>query len=176
MPECFRDMQIWIDNQEIDYVRNMKDTFYLPNSPVNLIGVVKFRKQSELTDEKFSKGTNIQTFTNHSIFAQDRYRHSQTIVHPPHSTPTMLMNNGFSKLEASCAVFEYVCNEQLHKAFMSNDLTSTFDFMKEMKSIIKEKDLSDDMKCYCSYHIYSIISSQQIFMFQLRKEKYYEDS
>jgi len=156
IPEGFGNMRlIWKDDCRVDHEYIINDVFYVPNSPVNLVGVTKFGKQIEPKDKDFPEGTNIQTFTNHSVFTWDRGQFRQTLIHPPCSIPIMFMNNGFQKLEALCTILEKVDNETIHKAFMTEGEIpdeSLKGFMVQLRDMVKRQNLSEEMICYYYYH------------------------
>ena len=158
----------------MDHECIINDVFHVPNSPVNLVGVTKFGKQIEPKDEEFPEGTNMQTFTNHSVFTWDRGQFKRTLIHPPCSMPTIFMNNRFQKLEALCTVLEKVDNEMTHKAFMTDGGIpdeSLKGFMEQLRDMVKGQDLSDEMTCYCCYHNVLNHTSLQDMHALARKDK-----
>ena len=127
----------------------------MPNSPVNLIGVTKFGKQIEPKEEEFPKGTNIQTFINHSVFTWDRGRCTRTIINPLSYIPMMHMNDGFKHIEALCSTLKKVDTEALYRAFITEHKLmdpEVLTFMKELKHIVMGDELTEDMACYHYYH------------------------
>ena len=57
-----------MDDDSVEHNYAINDAFYVLKSPVNLISITKFGKQIEPKCKEFLKGTNMQTFTNHSVF------------------------------------------------------------------------------------------------------------
>lgn len=156
IPSGFRKMQVsWFNDKGREHTYVIDDAHYVPNSPVNLIGVTKFGKQIEPKEEDFPAGANIQTFTNHSILAWDGGQFKQTIIHPPSSVPTMHLNNGHGRYESLCSALNNMKDETMHKALMTEGKVPDPEmivFLQQLRSMVGGQDMSDDLACYYYYH------------------------
>jgi len=90
-PKGYGTVQIHIrDDNGHKHRISLHDTFYFPDSPVNILGVTAYAKQ--LDDDE---GTYILTKAKHSVFVWDHSKHCRTFHHPPHSLPELTVNEGF---------------------------------------------------------------------------------
>ena len=100
-PTSLGDVQItWSDADGKPYTAILKDIFYFPNSPFNVLSVTAFSAQLNDDDRTWIKTTRHQ-----SIFVWDN-ENLPRLVHPTSKLPQMTANNGFLSFTSVCKFLE----------------------------------------------------------------------
>ncbi len=81
---------------------DIKNCFYKPNSPVNILSVSELSKQ---TFHDSGGGTYIASCDTFSTFVWNNRKHTRTLDHPPNCMPLMPINEGFSDFSSFLTQF-----------------------------------------------------------------------
>ena len=105
----------WADDDGAVHAYIIKDVYYYPDSPVNVLSTAKFGRQLEKDGLCFPDQTNILSGTYYSVFTWENGKYKKNIVHPTHLLPEMAINSGYEKLTnfiSNCQCTRYQAGEQ----------------------------------------------------------------
>ena len=98
----------WLDDDGRQHEYELKDVYYFPQSPVNILSVTTFA--NDLKDEE---GTGIDTKAKYSRFYWKNNTYSRTFHHSKLNLPEMPINNGNNAFAWFINRFKRQCNDDI---------------------------------------------------------------
>ena len=96
----------WKDDNSQIHQFILKNTFHIPDSPVNILGISAF---SKCIGDYEEKGTRINSSGQDSIFTWDNGKYTRTFSHCNSHMPTLPVNEGYSRYHKFCNFVDTIC-------------------------------------------------------------------
>ena len=107
----------WSDDSGTYHQFILTEVFYVPDSPVNIMGISAF---SKIIGDFETKGTRINSSGIHFVFTWDNEKYTRTFVNSDASLPELVVNDGFSRYHRFCNFVEKVFNTDAMSPCYSN--------------------------------------------------------
>ena len=105
------DLEIsWKDSNGKNYQFTLQNAYYMPDSPVNILGLSEFSKCIEDYD---TRGTRINSSGQNSIFTWNSGKYKHTFSHSNANMPALLVKDGYYRFHKFCNFIEKMIPKNL---------------------------------------------------------------